>query len=177
MKIFPSDNGLRPPQFGMATLLWVVAGLCAVFAVWGTAGPFAALVVVFFSLAVFAHVAGNALGTKLKESSSSRPGNQARERQTTELSSEHYAPATNLSEKSSLGITILVMTLVGITLGAIVGGGLLTILNWEKIVWQSIALAAIASGVLGGLAGFMASSFVHVMIDAHIQAWRHGRRN
>lgn len=180
MTIRPPDDGLRPglppPQFGMATLLWAMAVLCVVFAVLGAAGPVAALVVVFFCIAVFAHVAGNALGTKLKENGSRRAAKPTPRDRSADLSHEHYAPATNLGEKASLGITTFITTLVGMTLGGVVGGGLLTVFNWEKIVWPSIAVAAIASGVLGGLAGFLASSFVHVMIEAHVQAWRHGRR-
>jgi lipid-binding SYLF domain-containing protein len=160
----------------MTTLLSVMAGLCVVFAVWAAFGPVAAFVVILLFLAIFAHVAGNAVGTKLKENGSRRHEKKQRQSHKVELSGEHYAPATNLSERSSLGVTIFVLTVVGFVVGAVGGGGLLTLLNWEKIVWSGIAVAAIASGVLGGLAGFMMSSFVHVVIVAQIQAWRHGRR-
>jgi lipid-binding SYLF domain-containing protein len=180
MTTHPPDDGPRPglhaPQFGMTTLLAGMAGLSVVFAVWAAGGPVAAFVVILFILAVIAHVAGNAVGTKLKENGSRRPRNDDAQTKTIELSSEHYAPTTKLSEKSSLGVTIIILTVAGFVIGAVGGGGLLTYLNWEKIIWPSIALAAIASGVLGGLAGFMMSSFVHVMFVAQLQAWRHGRR-
>lgn len=180
MTTHPPDDGQRPglraPQFGMTTLLSVMAGLCVVFAVWAAGGAVLAFVVVLLLLAVFAHVAGNAVGTKLKENGGHRPRKKNAQPRAVELSGEHYAPATKLGEKSSLGLTIFVMTVVGFLIGAVGGGGLLTYLNWEKVIWPSIALAAIACGVLGGLAGFMTSSFIHVMIGAHIDAWRHGRR-
>lgn len=180
MTLHPPDDGHRPglppPQFGMRTLLTVVAGLCVVFAVWAAGGPVLAFVVILLLLAVIAHVAGNAIGTKLKENGNRRRAEQNEQPNIIELSGDHYAPQTKLGEKSSLGLTIILSTALGFLAGAVGGGGLLTYLNWEKIIWPSIALAAVACGVLGGLAGFMMSSFIHVTVVAHLHAWRHGRK-
>ena len=58
---------LAPPQLRLSSLFWVIAILCAIFAVLGSAGPYAAFALILFVLAIFAHVSGNALGTQLRD--------------------------------------------------------------------------------------------------------------
>ena len=57
--------GLKPPQFGLKTLFWLVALLCGVLATlqWS---PLIGAAVLLLGAAVFAHVAGNALGSRLR---------------------------------------------------------------------------------------------------------------
>ncbi|MCI0357192.1 MAG: hypothetical protein L0211_01745, partial [Planctomycetaceae bacterium] len=69
----PTTPRLRPPQFGLRTLLFVVT-VCAVLAAlskWVT--PLVFLCLVFLALTIIAHVAGNAIGTRLREIGSHPP--------------------------------------------------------------------------------------------------------
>ena len=81
----PSDPwdqrpGLKPPQFGMSTVLWLFAGLAVAMFAFRTAGPLLATVIVLFALAIGVHVIGNAMGTKLRDQSDeSRRDNDPRE--------------------------------------------------------------------------------------------------
>ena len=72
MTNLPTDRraGLKPPQFRLSTLLWGMAALSALFAAMTWVGPLAAFGLVLLALSIVAHVAGNALGTRLRENGS-----------------------------------------------------------------------------------------------------------
>ncbi|MCH7726903.1 MAG: hypothetical protein IH991_10530 [Planctomycetes bacterium] len=172
-------RGLEPPQFRLSTLLWVVAFLCAIFALMATVGPMAAWGLILLVLAVFAHVAGNSLGTKLRDNgdqtvTGDRKSGRASLRR--KIRRNEFAPATNLSERYSLGITTIIITGTGAILGVILGGGFLALANLERLNWASLTVAGVASGVIGGLFGFLISGFVYVTLIAYFQAMRHEKR-
>ncbi len=183
MPKLPADfrPGLRPPQFRLSTLMWLIALLCAMFAMIAWVGPYGTLVLIVFVLAVIAHIAGNAIGTKLRENGD-RPVAPEDHRGPLKLplnrpaTKDEFAPTTQLSERKSLGLTNLIMTCLGIVLGASVGGFCLTLLNWDRITLPSLIFAVVACGVLGGIGGFATSSFVHVLIGAQLQAMRQAKR-
>lgn len=170
--------GLQPPQFRLRTMFWFIALLCAVFALMGTVGPLGAAALVLFVLAAIAHVAGNSLGTRLRASGDQSHATGAGDKATRpgSLSENDYAPKSKLAERYSLGATIVVLTTLGVILGAGGGGFGLALLNWERLTWPALVLAGVACGVLGGLIGFCASSFVHVLLGAQLQALRGARR-
>lgn len=173
--------GLEAPQLRLATMLWIVALLCSIFAVMGTAGPYAAFVLILLILAVFAHVSGNALGTRLREngnrpiSSDGEKLNRPRFR-TRPLNNDDYAPTTQLGRRYALGFVVLIATSVGALLGAAGGGSLLIFLNWQRITIYAIGFAILFCGLLGGFAGFLTSSFLHVLLGAQSEAVRHAKR-
>lgn len=173
-------GGLKPPQFRLATLMWLVGFLCAVFAAMAAIGPLAAWGLVLLVLAIFAHVAGNSLGTKLRDSGDKlrcKGGAPfAREPRSLAIQNDEFVPATNLSQRYSLGITTFVTTGSGAILGIALGGGLLALTYWGHLTWLNVTVAGLASGVLGGLLGFLVSGFVHVTLVAYLQATRHEER-
>lgn len=175
----PDDQrpGLHPPQFGLSAMLWMVALLCGVFALMGTVGPLGAFALVLGVLAIFAHIAGNAIGTTLRDNSSRAAKKENRHKEARRaVKKDEFAPTTKLSRRDSLGITIVITTAVGIVVGSVGGGTLLALINWGQLTWPSLLIACSASAVLGGIAGFSVSSLVHVLIVAQLQALRHARR-
>jgi hypothetical protein len=167
--------GLRPPQFRLRTLLLAMTALAAVFASFGVLGAYGVPAVILLLLCVAAHVAGAKLGARLRDNGD-RPvdaaGNAVSLRPRQRLSSHQFAPATRLSQRYSLGLPLLIVTAVGVLLGALLGGAGLAWLNWEKANAFSIAFGALASGVLGGIGGFWIGSFIHVTTAAGLEARR-----
>jgi MFS family permease len=184
LHLSPPDDfraGLPPPQFRLSTLFWLTAVLCALFTIMGTVGPYGAFALILFVLAVIAHVAGNALGTKLRESGD-RPllpphDLSPRSSRFRRPDAAEFAPTTQLRDRYPLGIIIAIMTGVGALLGATVGGGLLAWLNWENATPLNVVFGVIFAGLLGGFAGFLLSSFVRVSIGANLQAMREAKRH
>lgn len=164
----------------------MVAVVCCVMATFSAAGPIAGWAVVLALLVVLAHVAGNALGTQLRANGSkplpicegepeSFDGVVVPDRQPSvhRLSTEHFAPATRLSQRRPLGRFMAMMTICG----AIVGTGVAWILlaNYYAAVATvpMFAVASISAGVLGGLFAFALCSLLQVLLGAVWQAHCH----
>src|SRR5690242_2912509 len=96
---------LRPPQFGLRTLMLGMTVLAVILALlrleWLSPVGFAVLG--FLAVSVFAHVAGNCLGTRLRELSA-RHTESITERQAAFIvpTKNHFAPATKLSRRDRL---------------------------------------------------------------------------
>jgi hypothetical protein len=164
---------LPPPQFGLRTLLLVVTG-CAVLAAlsqWVT--PVVLACLAFLVLSVIAHVAGNAIGTRLRELGSHPPAdaaalppglNHGKPR------AADFAPATRLGQRHGLGWPILIATVVG-TVGGAVGGVAWTLVSSRGPVGLlNVGVGAIAFAVLGGIAAFVSFGFIQVGLGAIRQA-------
>src|SRR5262249_54585552 len=166
-----SRRGLRPPQFGLRTLLGLVAACAALLALRQWLDPIVIAAIVFFVLLVFFHVVGNYLGTRLRGIGDD--GGALDEALLTAKAPpgpKDFAPVTQLSQRRSLGWTIVVATSVGIASGAI-GGGLWTFFAGQGQVGPlNIAVGVIAFAVLGGLAAFATVGFVQVLAGAIWQA-------
>src|SRR5688500_12390165 len=95
-----SPPRLRPPQFGLRTLLLLVT-LCAVLLAanqWLGASTVAGIVLLLLS--IFAHVAGNAIGTRLRELGG-KPGDRQVDSTAERLRAQaQFAPVTRLDRKS-----------------------------------------------------------------------------
>ena len=144
-----------------------------------TFGPMAAWGLALLVLAVFAHVAGNSLGTKLRDNGDQTATDNRKSGKAflgRKIRRNEFAPTTNLSQRSSLGITTIITTGTGAILGVILGGGFLALANLERLNWASLTVAGVASGVIGGLFGFLISGLVHVTLVAYFQAMRHEKR-
>jgi len=169
-------KSLRPPQFGLRTLLLVVAICAVVLAILrlGWLSPIAIGVIGFLAVSVFLHVAGNAIGTRLREIGD-RNGSLQEETGPTLIrrpQPRDFAPATQLGQRRGLGWTIIVAVSVGITTGAI-GGGLWTFLaarGHAGVV--EVAIGVLAFAVLGGIASFATVGFAQVLLGALLQAMR-----
>jgi hypothetical protein len=167
-----TNRRLRPPQFGLRSLLALVAlcGILLALARWGMS-PIAIAAVIFLAASIFCHVAGNAIGTRLREmgdqphEAGAEPGATRRKPQPHE-----FAPATRLGQRQSLGWTIIVASSVGLASGAI-GGGVWTFVgsHGHADVF-SIAVGVVAFAVLGGMAAFATAGFTQVLCGAIGQA-------
>jgi hypothetical protein len=166
----PSQSPLlRPPQFGLRTLLAMVTVCGALLALLQWLPPAAVALLAFLVISIFCHVAGNAIGTRLREIGD-RGDRAAKSRVIAAPKRHEFAPVTQLSRRQGLGWLILVATSVGITSGAI-GGGLWTFLSSRgQAALAEIAIGVIAFAVLGGLATFAIFSFAQVLWGAYWQA-------
>jgi len=165
--------GLKPPRFSLAALFVAMAVLGVLFAATSYLGSYATLLLILFSLTIAAHVAGNAIGTQLRENGNRQPmANDQTPRQTRRrVASTDFAPPSQLHLRSALGKPILITTVMGSVAGALLGGyGLTTFMEHPTLL--AIALGAIASAVLGGIWTFSASSFLQVASSALRQAAR-----
>lgn len=169
-------SGLRPPQFRLRTLFVGVALLCALLAVAKLLSPAAVLVLIVIVLSIVAHVAGNALGTQLRDRGNRRlnsPSSPSPHHPQTPptLTQEHFAPASKLSSRYSLGLIVIPFIVVG-SIGAAVGGGFwLANTVREKATLANMSLGIGAFAVIGGILGFLSGTFLKVMITANVEAW------
>ncbi len=177
--------GLRPPQFGTRALLAWVAMVAALLAIAMRLGPAITAAVLMVLLAVLAHVAGNAIGTRLRQSASrtladsevEETGSAIGPNRPFRLNAAHFAPITALSDRRSLGRSMLVAIGAGALLGSALGGTLLAYVNWQRATIVNIAFGAVSFGILGGFVGFGAGSFLQVCWGALSQAHHNARTN
>jgi uncharacterized membrane protein YfcA len=174
---FPADereefSGLKPPQFGLSAFLILVAVIAAAVFALRTAGPLMAAAVILLFLAVFAHVAANALGTRLRDNRKHLPRDPTATDSTRIAEPHHFAPATRLRHRHKLGWPVILLSAAGALAGAIIGGRLLAQLNAEQITMANLTIAVLSSAILGGLAGFLSFSFAKVFLQALWQAHR-----
>jgi hypothetical protein len=171
-----SRPGLRPPQFGLRTLLWLITACAVLLAAvhWLDLSPLAVGVLLLFAIAIALHVVGNSLGTRLRQIGD-RPEIQLLDREKSEGRQprpEDFAPATRLSVRQSLGWIIAVATLTGTITGGLGGGVWTAISSRGPTSLFNIAIGVIAFAVLGGLAAFGVVALVQVLLGAILQALR-----
>lgn len=172
----PSPPRLRPPQFGLRSLLLLVTAFAVIFAASHWLPPIWVAALVLLALSIFAHVAGNAIGTRLREIGS-RKDNRAYELQPGGRAEPRFAPATRLSQRQRLGWPIVIATLTGIIAGGI-GGGLWTILTATgHVPIAAVGLGVIAFGALGGILAFATVGFTQVLLGAIWQAMRQSSKD
>ena len=167
-----NPKSLRPPQFGLRTLLALVAAICVLLALRQWISPIAIGIIALFAVSIFCHVAGNAIGTRLRQigdvpdDAPAEPTPPARH----PPKPHDFAPATQLSRRSNLGWMIVAASSIGVTTGAI-GGGLWTYAAGHGHVEPvNIIVGVIAFAFLGGIAAFATFGFVQVLGGAVRQA-------
>ncbi len=161
---------LPPPRFGLRTLLLIVTGCAVIFALSNWLAPIALAGVVMLILSVLAHVAGNSIGTRLRELGTPRASRAAQEAALVRPEKGDFAPVTQLGKRQSLGWPIIIGTAAG-TLAGGVGGGLWTVTHTAGgLDVVSIAVGASAFAVLNGIAAFVIVGFLQVGLSAMRQA-------
>jgi hypothetical protein len=158
---FPSA---APPQFRLRTLLLVVAAFSVLFTVVQAVGLFSSLMLLMLLGLIAAHVIGNALGTRLRDEASrlAQAGGDAADPPPPTGELPMKLPASQLTERRQLPRRLFGIATLGAVLGGVSGGALITAVTWQDITVAGIALGVCSSAVLGGLAGFLASSFYTV---------------
>ena len=174
------DGGHKPPQYRLVTLFWSVGLFCGLLAAMKVVSPITAFALSLLLLAIVAHVAGNAIGSRLRDSGTrltavQRPEHGSHSARENGPEERDFAPTTQLRDRVSLGRTMIVVTSAGAVFGACAGGSLLAWVNWDQLTTASLMLGAGAFAVIGGFAGFLCSSFCAVFGGALIQAQRDAR--
>jgi hypothetical protein len=171
------QSALPPPQFGLRTLLWVITGCAAIFALSRWLEPLALAGVVMLVLSVIAHVAGNAIGTRLRELGGRRKPRTSDGDSSAAIAGRpgatDFAPVTRLSQRKSLGWPIIIGTAAGTLVGGI-GGGQWTVLNSVGSPGVlNVAVGVLAFAVLNGIGAFVIFGFIQVGVGAIRQALAH----
>jgi hypothetical protein len=172
-KIVVPQSALRPPQFGLRTLLLVVTGcaLLAALSQWVT--PVVVACLIFLALAIIAHVAGNAIGTRLREIGSHPATDDAALAASlarAKPKADDFAPTTQLSDRHGLGWPIVIATVTGTVSGGLGGVAWTLVSSPGPVGLLNIGVGAVAFAVLGGIVAFAAFGFVRVGLGALRQA-------
>lgn len=158
-------------RFRLRTLLIGVGLLCFFLAISKLLSAATTALLGLLIFCVVAHVAGNAIGTFLRD----RPSDQrtpGRDFLAPMSDSIPFAPATGLSQRRSLGLIVPLFVMLGTFTGAGLGSWLLISSLGSKATWANLTLGTSAFAVLGGFFGFGMSTFFKVVIGANIEAWR-----
>jgi len=166
-----NTKSLRPPQFGLRTLLGLVAAVAALLALRQWLSPVAIAAISFLALSIFCHIAGNAIGTRLRQIGDSPDVATECQSPARRLpKSQDFAPRTHLSRRSNLGWLIIVASGVGATTGAVGGGFWTFVASRGQADPFNIVVGVIAFAFLGGIAAFATCGFVQVLGGAIWQA-------
>jgi hypothetical protein len=163
------ERSAKWPQFRLRTLMIAVTGCCVLFALMREVGPLASTGLCFFLLLVLLHVAGNALGTSLRDRAVQEPNEQQ-----TGLSIAAPVAAqvantpSRLREHTSLGRMIVILTAVGAALGGSLSS--LAYAYWTDVHVGGLIVGSLSAAIVGGFFGFMTSSFCKMIFRAWRQA-------
>lgn len=144
----------------LVTYTWlavVVALACAAIGWLGIAGWMGAVVI---AASLAAHVAGNAIGTKLREATDRDLATRRRPPRQGEIAMSPQAP-TYLETTSSLGRLVPVSATIGAACGGLAGSLSLALLTSASLA--GAVLGGVSSAVIGGLFGFLVASFVEIV--------------
>ena len=154
-------RALQPPQFTLQTLFMVMASLGVLFGLMTAAGPIGGFALLLLVLVIIAHVAGNSIGTRLRNLGSEPvdEDDSSRKRANPSYARVAAAPASNLSSSSSVTLTMLIFSAAGAVIVGSLGSALLIWLAWNELNVATAIIATASPTVLGALLGFAVSSF------------------
>lgn len=165
---------LRPPQFGLRALLLLVTACGVICALAQWLSPIAIAGLVFLIVSIAAHIAGNAIGTRLRESSTSRLKDDLPLPRSGNVRDSAARP-TRLTQRRQLGWPILVATCAG-AIGGCVAGTVWTFLSQSAAVSAlSVGVGIVAFSVLGAFASFLIFGFLQVGLAALYEAQTIGK--
>jgi membrane protein implicated in regulation of membrane protease activity len=151
-------DAVRPPQFGLRTMLIGVTALSVLFALFTPLGALRWAALMLFVSLILLHVVGNALGTRLRDRRlRESDDDNANDRPEASLAPV-IAPARRLQENTVVRRPWLIAAAVCATIFGVVGGiGIATVVG-EKLTPAGLVLGVGSSAVIGGFFGFMACS-------------------
>lgn len=168
------EPDLRPPRFSLRSVGIVIALLGAAFYLMKWVSPIASAGLLLLSLSVFAHVAGNYIGTRLKQKRA--PADSLPRPVEDPLTDDDFAPRTQLGETSRIDRIGYGVTLVTTILGAIAGVIFGRYFAPHEFLKPAVFAVAVASGAaLGGIGGFTIFHFAWQLFQSWRQAMRHGK--
>ncbi|HUY89005.1 MAG TPA: hypothetical protein VMV10_09745 [Pirellulales bacterium] len=169
-----SQTARRPFQYGLRALFLTMACLSALFATMGIVGPMWSTILVWFLVLALAHVIANRWGSEGWNFDDASPPETPDETDRAPLQAAPSppvdVPATQLRETTKLGWTMSIAAAGGALLGGAVGTGFLFWLGIERVGYAGIAVGGASAAVVGGLLGFLASSFISVAGSAWQEA-------
>ena len=145
---------MRPVTYSWLVVVLGVA--CAAIGWLGLAGWMAAAVL---AASVAVHVAGNALGTRLRDATDRELARVRLARPAADLPAP--PPPARLQERASLGPLVPVSATIGATCGGCIGAAALVCLTSSSLA--GALLGGLSSAVIGGLLGFLGASFVEIV--------------
>jgi outer membrane lipoprotein SlyB len=161
-----------PLPMRLSTFFWLATGLAIAFAAinWlGLAGWLAAAVV---AGSIAMHVAGNAIGTRMQETTDRDLARRGGGFESAEIPA---TPPTHLERRSRIGLLLPVSVTIGVLIGSSAGVIALRLLTSASLA--GALLGGLSCGVLGGLFGFLMASFVDILrtsVREALEAERNG---
>jgi hypothetical protein len=163
-------------MFLMVTLASVI---CATLVLTNGPWPFVIVVAV---LLVAAHVMGNVVGTRLRDTSHEvvawraqhpdfDPDRPVATRQSMELEKLKLPPSTPLASHERIARWTIWFVAAGIAIGLIAGMVAISLIFGRQIEWAAWLVGMISCGVLGAWVAFLASTFSSIARHA----WRHAQ--
>ncbi|QDS99703.1 hypothetical protein [Adhaeretor mobilis] len=163
-------------RFGLRQLLTMVALLSALCALLVKAPGYWPGVIAMGALLVGAHIFGNVVGTRLRNTSPKRethdPTQAISASQPKARWQESMPETTPLALHAAVVRWGRVVSGVGVLAGVLLGGWALSMALGSEVTWPGLGLGAVSCGVLGGWIAFMAYSFGS--ISRH--AWMHAKQ-
>lgn len=158
----------RPWQFGLRTLFIAMAVCGAGLAVISVAGTLWSVALIWFGVLIMAHVAANAWGSKIPSSREARLTEDASPSVgvTHAAVLESCGRATRLREQVSVRRTMIIAGSIGGLLGGIAGASALMASGIGIANLAGLAVGTLSSCVIGGLLGFLTSTFVQITTGA-----------
>lgn len=169
--LYESDAPLKLPQFGLRTMFLAVALLGALFALMGLIGPLASAALLLVLALVGLHVAGNVVGTTLRNNAPVAPERMIDDLPPVVLEPvvvRRDLPPPRLSEKTGLGRLDRLCAGLGAVAGSAIGSSILEYSG--DISVRGMVVGFVSSGVLGAIFGLMFGCFLGMSLSAWWQA-------
>ena len=160
---------IRPWQFGLRTLLVLMASASLLFLVMGMLGLVWSLVLVWLLVLVAGHVLGNTFGVRpRRHNAAGSSGELSFEAMPTNLPRPLAADpaAVRLRHKTIFRPLDFILIAAASVLAGGLGAAALWATYWDRFGYSAIVVGAISSAVIGGFLGFLCVSFTRVALLA-----------
>lgn len=165
---FEVQSPPKRPQFTLRSMFLATAILAVVFSVMGYIGPVASAALLLAAAVIGLHVAGNSIGTTLRDSAPMRPPESGAPADFAARAAAIPRASSRLCERTPLRWPIRTMSLIAGAGGGLFGAILLH--EWIGTSISALAVVTLSFIVLGVLLGFLLGSFLEILLRAWSQA-------